>query len=262
MLATSVSHGSVIYREIFPSGSSSNALEQFEEEGWFGGNTGDPFGSNLVGGEGAIGGGAPFAPEMAPVNSNPVGAFPPTSYGFFSSQNAADAWMYTTEYTFDSSILMSVHWDSRNNKNSTNTTVPDASGPPSRDQGSIEAEAMRLAFQILDLWYVSEQFFLHQGDNQTWSTNNADIASLTFTRFDNGSGGSILPGIGDATATGLTLPAGTVTAFGINVDRLGGTVRIDNFTLKGEVPVPAPLALIGLGLAGLALQLRNRARSA
>lgn len=260
----------VLYREIFPNrptSSTASQEQQLNNEGWYGGNSGDPFQQGPTGGEGAISnGGTPLASELTPVNSSPIGPIvPATSFAFWSKEGVSNNFLYTTEYVLPSTALQRVEWNSRNTSNS--VTVTTAAG-----QGGINETDTHIAVRIGNVWYVSDQGFLQSGDATSWRFNGVDIAPLTWGLFDNF---GVIPDLTKMPSRSATqgsgiadLPGGTVTAFGLWWERVSrpsgqsnGTNRIDNFTLIGEIPEPATLTLFGTGLLGAAW-LRRRQRKA
>jgi hypothetical protein len=286
--ATTASASSVVYREIFPvdpnapaAGSTVNptgnvTVDQLVRQGWYGGNSGDQFqtvGNNTdaslqtVGGEGAIGLGAPFAADMLAVNSNPIGPTTSTAYAFTSQNSKSNLFLYTTEFSRPSSQITEVRWDSRNNANS--VTNPPASTKTTDaekwgDQGKLEAVDTHVAVRVdtgtSKYWYISQQGFLHQGSNQVWSTNIAQIALLDWYAFNQGpSDGSLLPNTTFASLLDV-LPNGTIDAIGIFMSRSGGTVRIDNFTVAA-VPLPGPIVAMLTAVMGFGLFARARRRA-
>jgi hypothetical protein len=287
--ASGASASTVVYREIFPVDSNAPAagstinptgavtVDQLVRQGWYGGNSGDQFqtvGNNTdaslqtVGGEGAIGLGAPFAADMLAVNSNPIGPTTGTAYAFTSQNSKSNLFLYTTEFSRPSSQITEVRWDSRNNVNS--VTNPTAStkttdGDKWYDQGKLEAVDSHVAIRIdtgaTKYWYISQQGFLHQGSNQVWSTNVAQIALLDWYAFNQGpSDGSLLP---NTTFSSLldVLPSGTIDAIGIFMSRSGGNVRIDNFSVAA-VPLPGPIVAMLTAVMGFGLFARARRRTA
>lgn len=287
--ATGAGASTVVYREIFPVDPNAPAtsstvnptgaatVDQLVRQGWYGGNSGDQFqtvGNNTeaslqtVGGEGAIGLGAPFAADLLAVNSNPIGPTSNTAYAFTSQSGKSNLFLYTTEFSRPSSQITEVRWDSRNNVNS--ATNPAASTKTTDaekwyDQGKREAVDSHLAIRIDDgtnkWWYVSQQGFLHQGTNQVWSTNIAQIALLDWYAFNQGpSDGSTLPNTTFGSLLDV-LPNGTIDAIGIFMSRSGGNVRIDNFSVAA-VPLPGPIVAMLTAVMGFGLFARARRRTA
>jgi hypothetical protein len=291
--------GDVVYREVFPfelsppaydetinataGGTRDVRADRLIQQGWFGGNTGDNF--ETVGfnntpdastglGEGVIDPGGPSSEQQA-VNSLPTNLDTPTARGF-QSQQQSNLFFYTNEFSLDSSLLTHVSWDSRNSRNqsevdagslsfSTEALFEDKWG----DQGTVEGTDTHVALRISgggsSVWYVSQQGFLHQGDNLTWATNNALISDLEWVVFDNGpSDGSTLPGVGlngSIFKTLVDLPTGTIDAFGLYTARNGGNIRIDNYALSA-VPGPAALPLLLGALAGFGVMGWRKRRAA
>jgi hypothetical protein len=266
------------YLEIFPTppppaGVATTDEAQLEAQGWFGGHSGDPFGSNPVSGEGALGGGTNVSDVETPVNSNPQGAFPPSQFAFFSKTTTSNAFLYTNEYSFPSAPF-TMRFDTRNNATTQSGLIP---GGEWYDQGSEAGADYHLAFRVDDgtssFWYVSTEGFLHGLDSSTWEKNVAQAtADLDFWLFGDGpDDGATLPGPGTAGAPGLTslfsdLPAGTVDAFGFYMARSAGTLRVDNVEIEGhgpsEIPLPGSLPLMAVALGGIGLAARRRARRA
>lgn len=256
---------SVVYREIFPTGPSGTQEERAEAQGWVGGHTGDPFASNIVGGEGGIHVGA-IAPssEQTAVASNPIGSVPPSSFAFFSETTTSNAFFYSTEIAglnLLSDDLISVSWDSNDVRNVNTSTTAGTWF----QQGTIDGDDTHLAFRIdtgaTNHWYVSQQGTLHPGANGVWANNVVTLAGLSWVVFSNGpADGSTLPG-GDFLTVLASLPSGTVDAAGFYWGRKGGTNRIDNYAITADVaPVPLPAAgwLLLAGLGGMVVAGRAR----
>jgi hypothetical protein len=259
--------GSTLYREIFPDRLTPPASQeqQLANEGWYGGNTGDAFLGNIVGGEGAISAGGVGAAEQAAVNSNPQGiSNPASSFGFWSKEGVSNNFLYTAEYSLPVASLTSVNWNSRNSSNSASVIAVDGQG------GSLETDT-HIALRIANNWYVSDQGFLQQGDATAWRDNLAVVSNLTWGLFDDYGAVpdfSLLPGRSSTMGAGIVgLPNGTIDGFGLWWERVSrppgvgnGTNRIDNFTLNGTVPEPGTLALVCTALWGFALLRRRRNR--
>jgi hypothetical protein len=217
-------------------------------------------------GEGAFSG-TTGATEETPINSNPLGGLNPSGFGFWSKEAVSNNFFYTTEYSLPSDSLLSVMWNSRNQSNSTNT-------PAGPGQGNENEVNTHLAFRIGNVWYVSDQGFLQQGDANQWRSNMVTISDLTWGLFNNWGGPEnpgIIPGRSSTMGSGIaSLPAGTINAFGLWWERVDGpftanaTNRIDNFTLIGDAAIPEIDAMAGTGalafLSGILLLLSDRRR--
>jgi len=224
LLAGFASLGSVaygeqeLYQETFPWTDTTTQDLELRDQGWCGGNAGDKFCDNAPvtdanqGGEGAISSGN--GPDETP------------GFAFWSQTGInADSFLYTDEFPFDSSQLISVTWKQRNSGD----------------------DPARLAFRIGSDWYISDQTFVD--DTNTWVTTTVDLSSLTFfLRSDDDNDPTTLPGGGvPASPGGLSLPAGTVNAFGFWWDGpKTATSRVDDVTLVGIADLCTTVDLIGV----------------
>ncbi len=245
LLATKVD-ASIQYREVFPNDLSGQSQGQLAtSQGWRAGQHDNSIASPPDGQISVSSGSA----ELSPVNSNPVGSILDTGFAFYSPDQRAGVYIYTQEYSFNSSLLDQVIWDSRNNTGT--RTNP--------SQQVADFTDMHLVLRVGGDFYVSDQAFLHQGNNSAWTTNTADLGALTFGLFDTyiNNDTTTLPRRTSNVAqqSGLSLPTGTVDLFGLYIDKNFGTIRIDNFALDlddaGVVP-EATAAVIWLGLSGVA----------
>ncbi|WP_295885900.1 VPLPA-CTERM sorting domain-containing protein [uncultured Thiohalocapsa sp.] len=248
-LITGAANGNIVYQETFPFTRELTQDAELRNQGWCGGNAGDAFcnnpqvpgpGSPNQGGEGAISAspGSTVTPSLD-INNNPQGPLAVDAFAFWSQTGTnAQSFMYTQEYMLDVAMLDAVMWDQRDSS----------------------ADAMHLAFRILDDWYISEQTFT-QPDASQWIAQSASLASLSFFQIDGGGDQTILPG-GDSGPLFASLPAGTINAFGVWWDSdKTHTSRIDNFKLvAAEAPLPGTLWLVGGALAGMAGMRRLRAK--
>jgi hypothetical protein len=236
---------STVYQETFPwTGTQQNPQAQDKElrnQGWCGGNAGDSFCNNPPstapgdppneGGEGAIsadpGGGSTVTPSQN-INNDPQGPLVTDSFAFWSQTRiSAKSFLYTNEYSLQSSRVLSVSWDQR-----------DSSDDPTH-----------LAFCIDGQWHVSQDSW--SNDSDSWANTAVDLAGLTF--FVVGACSDTLPGGDINVAPGGPLPSGLITAFGFWWDSdKTGTSRVDNVRLIGKVdsvPALSPWAVVIL--AGL-----------
>ena len=242
------------YREIFPNDSGGSQANIADTQGWKAGQHDNPI-ANPPDGQISVGSGST---EKTPVNSNPVGPTADTGFAFYSPDQGAGVYNYTQEYSIQSDMLRQVKWESRND---TGTDNPIMSNGEVNEELMAKAD-MHLVFRVDGSWYVSDEGFQHQGDNDAWSQNSVKPQDETYGLFDDfkDSNTDLLPRRTNVPAlqSGLSLPSGTIDTFGIYLNKNFGTVRLDNYTLKA---VPTPTA-IGGGLVmfgGLLLQRRRRA---
>jgi hypothetical protein len=221
----SVAAQEIIYQEPFwfTGEDGTDQDPELRVQGWCGGNAGDPLcangpgepaPANNGGGEGAISvsAGSGVTPSQD-INNDPQGPFDRDNFAFWSqTQITADSFLYTDEYPLETSQLTDVQWDQRSNE-----SVP-----------------MHLAFLVDGTWYISDQTWV-ASDASNWVVIQVAVDSLTFFERATGGDPSTLPGGGvPGAAGGLSLPDGTISAFGVWWDGpKTATSRIDNFILRG-----------------------------
>lgn len=225
-----------LYSERFPfnGGTQDQALRN---EGWCGGNGGDPFCNNPVGGPGDNQGG-----EGA-ISAGGTGPDGEIGFAFWSQKGTnADSFLYTDEFSFNTSINPVVSWFQRD------SAAGDATDPA------------RVALKIGSDWYVSGETFSHVGANaDDWQAQSATLADLTY--FTIAQSGNLLPDI-DTTRDGIptafaALPAdATVDAFGFwwGDDKVA-TSRFDDVHVT---PIPGAAVLFASGVAALGYARRRR----
>lgn len=246
-----------VYREVFPNDSVPSATTgaqrlEMQAQGWFGRQHGnEPFtpttaASPSLSGQIAIP--AAGSTELAPINSNPVGPTDQTGFLFWSPVQRAGIYLYTNEFPgLNTTDLRTITFESRNN------TIYD----PVNNPTDTERARMRLALLVGDEWYISDQGVYHTAGPNVWQQQLFDISTLTFGLFNDHNGletPTSLPRNNDG-STGLSLPAGTVNAFGLYVGfnvqspstPTSATIRIDNFAIQAEAPVPEPATLAVMG---------------
>lgn len=142
-------------------------------------------------------------------NSFPVGA---EDGAAFWSKNTQDLTVFTDEFSFDVASLALVQYQQR------------LSGLDSTKKNH---DGTQLALLIGNTWYISDQM-VRQRDRGIWETVSLAPSQLTYGTTPNTNGrGPKKPG-----NSNVKLPSfGTVTAFGIFINKVHGRVRIDNFTL-------------------------------
>jgi len=222
LLLTCSANAAVVYSETFPKGTGSVDEVWLEQTGWFGGHVGDIFAGNVVSGEGAIG--------RCDAGDDCL--------AFFSKKNInADLFLYTNEFSFNTSILGSVSFDAVNSN----------------------TQEMLLSFLVGNTWYVSETGSRHTtGNGSTIESFIFNPMELTYSTYDLVADGSDFR-LGGATGlTGQSLADNVeVSAFGITVtEKLTGTLRIDNFQVS-SVSAPSAVALLLLSLVVLRVKRKH-----
>jgi len=253
---------SVLYRELFPNSTGGNEQNR-ATEGWdvhYGtGGTSVPSADAYYP---AYDGQLTLLP---PVKSNPndLGGHWSTTKGYLYNRRAStDGTIYWTDefstITVPGEGAMGLVTDGLD---TISFTTRDAGPGGDQDPGYIYRLALRVDDGGSEDWYVSTTTVSQPDDGVLehqllmFDLDTTDWTDLTFVP-----GSQLLKGTNPA-----TLPAGAlVTAFGLYQDILpsGGSVRIDSFTITGQmtaVPEPAALTLLGLG-AFLLLPLARRRR--
>ncbi|MEQ8848188.1 hypothetical protein [Botrimarina sp.] len=244
-LSAATADAAIEYREIFPNDSSTAGQGQLAiDQSWFAGQHDNSIASPPDGQISVSTG----STELPAINSNPVGPTADTGFAFFSPDQRAGVYIYTNEYSFQSSDLNKVIWESRNNTGTATQPRPDIA----------DFTDMHLVFRVDGEFYVSDTGVLHVGDRNAWTMNMLDPSTLTFGLFDTYIGGdtTTLPRrtTTAGSESGLALPDGTVDLFGLYIEKNFGTIRVDNFALDIDSAVvpEASAGLIWLLLTGLA----------
>ena len=190
-----------------------------------------------------------LAPEMQPVDSNPVGNLVPNTGGAFYSPSAvAGIYIFTDEFSADVSTLRRVRFDSRNNGCSTFVQQNSTScqkvyyDSPTNSQLSFDPaaqSAMHVALRIGTTWYIAEQVLEQSAYNPAttpggdpkdpiWQTHTFDFAGKTFliaNSYDEAPGGECESTVPNCLPrgngpSGQTLPlSGTVNGIGIWIEK-------------------------------------------
>ena len=245
----------IIYREIFPnSGTSASAADELVLQGWFGGQHDDVVGMN-DGGQ-LFDRTTPPSGSMNPTPSSMPMGLPGTDGRMTWTPDArAGVYLYTDEFQFPTDGLKSISFDSRSR--------------PGEDPNQPQNDRMRVALRIgnSDDWYITDQFVYQTADNQ-WQTNTFDLTTATWELFDVFNLGPGRLPRSDGSMTGLSLPDGIVTAFGVyNTKNQQGTFRIDDFTIEGRLaaaPIPEPssvFAFAACAIAAVGFEIRRRRRN-
>ena len=219
----------IVYREVFPYvaeptqfDSTINATagtagedraNRLIQQGWYGGNRGDNFATvgvnNTPGASNGAGEGTVETVGTSTNNNEPgaVASMPdpnddPATGRAFQSQTAIlSLFLYTDEFSIDSSLVTHVGWQSRNSRNSESGLQASDGDTLSNkwfDQGTIEGVDSHIAFRVdtglSKYWYVSTEGFLQSGDASAWRDNGAFIDPLEWLVFGDGPlDGSTLP---------------------------------------------------------------------
>lgn len=237
----------VIYREIFPNGTSplvnisaTSNPTHWDSTGWdsYQGNSG----TRMTGGAATTTGW--YIPvnkldqrvgiATVGINSNPCCSTDVGHYILWTAKPPGNqVLLFTEEYTVDRNI-----WDVTKIEWWQTFTAP--------------VSAVRVALKIGDDWYASDQSFATATSSVPHSLpfESALWRPLTFSPGSELTLGS---------STGALPSTGDITAFGHYVDAWNGHVRLDTYEIWA-VPEPSGLTLLSLPLVGLLFRRRRRTR--
>ncbi len=219
----------LIYREIFPNDGSGSNIYSTDAKGKTGWTV--HYGPNAAEDDTSGGGWRisrdpldTSATAAIGVNSNPQ-LVPPDNEGYVwhgTGDTGVANILWTDEYTVDRSewAVTEIRWTQRN----------------------VATDPIRIAVQIGDDWYASDEDFAGTG----LRSQSLDFTTAQWRSLDFDPGSSLV--LGSLT----TLPGtGDITAFGWFTDSRTNTLKLDSFEIRG-VPEPAAALLLSLALMAMA----------
>ena len=209
-----------IYKETFGFCTASIGSVAADEAGWFGLKSGRSkarfgnlkvfsFGSSKTGGS---------------VNSEPRGLSQGYSFWYKPTYGLT---VLTREFQFDAALLGNP------------TTVVEYDQRLSGINGLFEPNRTQLAFLINGVWYISEQGTAQNNGGLAWESVAVFPSALRYGTVS--TVGEVGPEIPLSYSEKLP-EAGTVQAFGVFLSEVNGRVRIENFTIKAEIPSDASVS--------------------